>query len=1035
MIIGNQLFLECIHSDDIDEVTIEDLPAVFTIGPYLVEIAVFANRFVDLMFKKGKCLLERSLVGFFEKNTNAILQIDKSTLAVWKQRNMYHVFDPYSRNNEGFKCRDGTACASMFSTITSMVESIGANFDHKDSIFYLHSMKVCKIHRDPKSARIFPKNMTMNDYPIEDFKKMKMRKGKKLATNRPVTVDYMTRAAHRANNPEESLMEVGSNVQSLGLDEIPPMIHKYPSRSMLRARPPDADFIADLDSPSLSDTQIEPALETVPDEEYELSFVDLEGFDLTQEELELQQRGEGEEGDQQSEDKKSKEASSLEAQMAEEMEEMEGQAEDWYMAASNFTQVGSHSLFNYPMRASAEINTDTLTDIPLEFLPPTPRNLNQMAKKTIKEIAAKYELDVTEEEPEVTQIEELQKDTNFVNLPDGSQIVSGTKSIGQFGTDLELMAPFVCVMAATTSRKYAIYTWSKDIVDYVLKCGAELHSSSHLRYDQVYKLEIPKITLGKTDFSVQVDYVFDSYIKPKVLEMAVRKILFPKSQMGILVTPTYSCTVFVKNHLYYLFDPFANNEVGLSKGVSNEGVACLTRFKDIKSLVARVMHNKGKRESGEDLEYNRFVLSSCIVKTLTKAKTLDEDEDEKEQKLAEQSGEEQVVTANTTETKKESGIAEGQKKTIFGYHKIDNKYKIEGSKGSTGAGECTSLLKEDYFVCLCASLLLLNHPLKKWNEKKIDSCLEQGQEIFSHAEDLDICSKKFIKNILIEDYFFSVVVKKMVFASYKLNKDLKTGIETMLAKKHESFIVQFPDRSYLIFSGDQLNLFDPNDRSGRASWIRFGNAKKLTQALCSNMAKGGESYNFHTLEIMSISKAPREILISNRLKKYKLSTSLKPEVLGRPFNEEIYWLDVEPIPWSLRVDKEEIFRWHHWTVEFADDLYSLFGDVNTTNEAFSGKSRGKQGLACLVVAVGMVQIYELEQWTPAIMDSIVENGDNYFIESVDRIADENYELAMDDLKPDFSIFPYNFKVKFVPVVEGTMFLVRLKQFNLYKALR
>lgn len=47
------------------------------------------------------------------------------------------------------------------------------------------------------------------------------------------------------------------------------------------------------------------------------------------------------------------------------------------------------------------------------------------------------------------------------------------------------MAPFVCVMADVVAKKYSILTWTPEIVDYVLKCGAELHSASKFRYDQV----------------------------------------------------------------------------------------------------------------------------------------------------------------------------------------------------------------------------------------------------------------------------------------------------------------------------------------------------------------------------------------------------------------------------------------------------------------------------------------------------------------------------------------------------------------------
>lgn len=88
-------------------------------------------------------------------------------------------------------------------------------------------------------------------------------------------------------------------------------------------------------------------------------------------------------------------------------------------------------------------------------------------------------------EVEVTQSQELKKETNFKDLPDGTQIVSGTKNISEFGQDIEFIAPFVCIMAAVVAKKYGIVTWTGDIVDYILKCGNELYGASKLRYDQV----------------------------------------------------------------------------------------------------------------------------------------------------------------------------------------------------------------------------------------------------------------------------------------------------------------------------------------------------------------------------------------------------------------------------------------------------------------------------------------------------------------------------------------------------------------------
>lgn len=79
-------------------------------------------------------------------------------------------------------------------------------------------------------------------------------------------------------------------------------------------------------------------------------------------------------------------------------------------------------------------------------------------------------------------------------------------------------------------------------------------------------MEVPRVSLGNSDFTVLIEYVFDTYIRQNILELAIEKILFVRSDVGVLVTPVYACALFYKNHLYYMYDCFGNNEVGLSEG-------------------------------------------------------------------------------------------------------------------------------------------------------------------------------------------------------------------------------------------------------------------------------------------------------------------------------------------------------------------------------------------------------------------------------------------------------------------------------------
>lgn len=259
MVIGNQLFIECAEAENTSEINLEDIPSGFSIGPYSVEIFIYANRYADLMYKKSVCFFEKCLFEFFENNTNAIVQIGKHTLAIWHQRNMYFIFDPYTRNNEALKCRTGTGCVSMNGNLETVVETITSNFDNKDLIFHIHALKILKIHRDPLLTRLFPKGVTMSNIPAETIKKTRIRKCKKKAIEKPVRIEpseYALKKIAAGESPGPSIYEIDSNVASIQAGILPPLPLKLPDKSVLVAEGIEKELVAILDSPSLSDTQV-----------------------------------------------------------------------------------------------------------------------------------------------------------------------------------------------------------------------------------------------------------------------------------------------------------------------------------------------------------------------------------------------------------------------------------------------------------------------------------------------------------------------------------------------------------------------------------------------------------------------------------------------------------------------------------------------------------------------------------------------------------------------------------------------------------
>ncbi|KAL3271893.1 hypothetical protein HHI36_022363, partial [Cryptolaemus montrouzieri] len=604
MIIGNQLYLECVEYKPAGELKLDQLPAEFTLGPYSVEIYVTPNLYGDFICRKGKCLLEECLEKFFEKYSMAIVVLENTTIAIWKQRGVFYCFDPYSRNVEGHVARNGVACVSMHTDIDSLTWMIAKNYCEKDTIFYIHALVVCRIAREHAQVCAFPLNVTMNGMPMEDLRKSTKKKGKKTAVVKPIQVEQdanMSIAKPPMELQEgESLVQVDSNVGSLAMSTLPQLTH------MPHVKVPiGGEKVADLDSPSLSDTQMEPP--QIKEEDDGVMKVDVDSYQLTMEELEGIKRPEKGEGDQAKPGQVTKPGEAPKAAIPAQppapappvpptpaaggdqaKKEASKEGEDFYMAADAATEIGSKSFLN---AATSVILSAGISGFMLhpEVLQPTnlTKTLGRKRRVFYKSQQGSIVLGY-EPEPDITQSEELRKENNFVELPDSSQIVRGKTNMADLqgqGGDMEFLAPFVCVMATAVAKKFSLVSWSSDVVEYVLKCGQELYKASKFRYDQVSRLDIPKVSLGSTDFHIVVEYLFDTYLKDNILELALDRILFVRSDCGIFVTPTYACAIFYRHHLYYLYDGYGNNEVGLSEGKMNTGTACLVRFKGLRSLV------------------------------------------------------------------------------------------------------------------------------------------------------------------------------------------------------------------------------------------------------------------------------------------------------------------------------------------------------------------------------------------------------------------------------------------------------------------
>lgn len=72
----------------------------------------------------------------------------------------------------------------------------------------------------------------------------------------------------------------------------------------------------------------------------------------------------------------------------------------------------------------------------------------------------------------------------------------------------------------------------------------------------------------------------------------------------------------------------------------------------------------------------------------------------------------------------------------------------------------------------------------------------------------------------------------------------------------------------------------------------------------------------------------------------------------------------------------------NYDIEIDGILLSLWGNLHPNVRPFPEKRRGKQYLACCVMALCATRIYPVGEWSSEILDSILTNGDRYYLQCI-----------------------------------------------------
>ncbi|XP_049871189.1 uncharacterized protein LOC126370394 [Pectinophora gossypiella] len=956
---GNKLYVECAHPKVLVDLTVDNIPNQIVIGPYVCEIIIYRERVRGQLFTTKECILNirTGLEEFFNREYNSgIIDFNNYKLAVWRQKDMYYLFDPYPRTMDGSRSmKTGKSCCLMLLNTDTIANAFTKNWDFLPvtTQFYIHAFKVLKLKKKKPKTQIV---CTLSDDKLPGaLVKRKILKaatpsaqgdGKSVTSVMPVEV-----LMDNKQQPfdEEHMGEIISLVDSIQEEYLPPIPLKYKNMPPEPVEP----RVVNLDSPTVSVTQVVPPWPKPRDKTNEPPEPDpdpeptppptpppLPPPEGAEEEEEM---GE-EELDEEALKKKKEEAK----RKKEEEEEARRKAEELPppMPPPPPSPQGELEvpLAARPGGRPEETEVETIEPVQVERYV----LLTEDARKRFKlrQIRKKMTTPLTEALGD-TPSEEMLKPHNFKELPDTTQIIRGSTCIPE--SEAMNMLPFAAIMAIVTSYKYAINTWTPGIVDFVIDTAKKLYNNKKEKFQLAPLHIIPKIGIGHQAYNANIDVVGEGATWQ--LEEVLTKKFLPKFDRGMITTTNYSCAFFHRNGLYYLFDGSVCNPMGLRDAKEAKATACFMRFRSLHDLVCRVLYNKDG-----DTEDQQFILSRILVRRLLPEARykLPEDYDyatamptgkkSKMEIVKDTPASKAIATAITK-------IKETDEDSV-GYKNIDGIYRIEGTTSISDKKESSTDVKSCHFVCLIAMLMAAMHPLRTWNQIMVDTCIEKGLEIAEKATNMATCEKRVIKNIILDGKFININIKKIIVVNENPEKTLEQYLKAVLSRLRY-VIIRFPQCSMVICQTDGFyHLFDPyapppedpkaqakldkaaqmtddesksqkSDTDSKAAkgkskkkinmitpvgpvagWTLYRSAESLTDRIKRTVKNGVNSPEFYTFELTSVKTAPRYSALN-----YKLSPLFKPdENPNHPFlkqkkprplvDEKMYWLNIDNIPWS-----------------------------------------------------------------------------------------------------------------------------------------
>ncbi|SPP85315.1 uncharacterized protein LOC117586863 [Drosophila guanche] len=408
-------------------------------------------------------------------------------------------------------------------------------------------------------------------------------------------------------------------------------------------------------------------------------------------------------------------------------------------------------------------------------------------------------------------------------------------------------------------------------------------------------------------------------------------------------------------------------------------------------------------------------------------------------------------------------------------------------------------IKPCYFASALAILSCSMRPLNRWNSYRVDRVITNAKAIAGTVCELESVFERVVRHVTVDDYEFDIWIRgfEAPGMSTPTEKQHPSGMANEILKRklnktlhQRKYLLMFtPNGSYALYHDEFFHLFDPygsmekagggeeeeeqdNEEEGgkkkkcpkgpkrypernTASWVLFGDTEELIQYIderCSVKEwKEKCMYKFYVVDILSHKKAAPNARILQLLTDLSIPMSCSNKHYGSPeyeicaTNESLGWLELENcLPVWSRLNRRNtagkyrnlpVSKLKKFDVEIEGRLWSLWGNLHPEAPVFEDELRGRQYLACYVMACCAASVYRLMDWSPHMLDNIVVSGTTYFKESVEQISKEDYEFSLENLNIDCAMDAINFVVHIEHVCYGKLYRVpTFNRMNLAEAL-